>query len=113
MSETTFEEYKARARRAGERDEDIARTWKLMQDIDRILKDEDVNPFAPPETVLPQKARLARLFIDRYIEATKDGDKAIAAWLRTIADESHHDLAERVEGGEHWKWWYEVGSKIA
>ena len=80
----------------------IKNSWELMESIQRILDDKDVDPFRAPELVQPQKARLARLVIDRLTEAAKDNDKTFAAWLRSSG---YHEAANEVDNAAHWRWW--------
>ncbi len=109
----TKDEYIAVCMKHGEPRENAEHTWELMDAIERILDDRDIGGFMPPEMVRPKKARLARLFIDRYAMLTRDGDKAIAAWLRELAPSIEHEvddaracdvIAEKIDNHEHWKW---------
>jgi hypothetical protein len=76
-------------------------TRVLMDRIDRILKDEDLDPFKPPETQHSQRVRLTRLFLDWGQESLADSDRWIAIWL---AEFGAPERAEDIRKGRHWAW---------
>ena len=104
----TKEQYILACVERGSSKKDAENTWELMEAIERVLCDRDVAPHRPPEAYPPHKARLARLFIDRYKAMTLDNDKAIVAWLRSFPGPAlvEDDIAKKIEAGEHWKWWH-------
>ena len=96
---STFEE---RARAAGYSDKDTANTRALVEKIQRILKEEDLDPFDAPELAQPKEVRLARLFIDDYQALTLQGDEGIARWLEE--KRGLPVVADAVRRRVHWKW---------
>jgi len=88
-------------------------TRTLMRNIERILNDEDLDPFTAPELQYPQKVRLARLFIEDGKKLVAEGDKTTSMWLRYLGGmldgnlgNAEKRIAAAIERGDHWKWWH-------
>lgn len=116
MSDMKWEEYRDRCLKAGDTAENAKRTWDLMEDIKRILNNEDVSPFTPPEYTLNQEVRLARLFIDRNQAMVAKDDETIAKWLESLGGmidgnlgRAERDIATAIREKKHWKWWHNQG----
>lgn len=91
---------------------DDLNTKVLLEGIKRILDSEDLDPFRAPELQYPQEIRLARFFIDRLQEFTKDNDAGLVLWLeQKVQDTADLErravltgLIDSIRDGSHWKW---------
>jgi hypothetical protein len=82
-------------------DAGVYNTRRLLESIDRILKDEDVDPYRAPELNYPQKTRLARLFLNWMKDEFGRSDEWSAKWLESAGMQ---DMATMVRQGRHWEW---------
>jgi hypothetical protein len=110
--------FRARCKAVGYTDRDTDNTQKLTGDIIRILTDDDLDPYQPPELHHPTDVRLSRMVINKLQEEAKRTDKGLVAWLAELTETYPGaslivaDIIAKLEGGEHWKWMQEHAKEL-